>query len=93
MDDNEVEFSESRGLCENFMRRNCISLRGKTSVSQKYPEMTASKLVSYILTVRRLRLQHNYLIDNIYAMGKTLVWSNMVSSSTVDKIGSKTVTM
>lgn len=89
----DTEFSASRGWCENFMRRNGLSLRRKTSVCQKDPDMVISKLVAYVLRIRRLRLQHNYTFENIYAMDETPVWSDMVSSSTVDKTGSKTVTL
>ena len=89
-DNNDAEFSASRGWCENFMRRNGLSLRRKTFVCQKDPEMVISKLIAYVLRIRRLRLQHNYTMGNIYAMDETPVWSNMASSSTVDKTGSKT---
>lgn len=54
--------------------------------------MIISKLVAYVLRIRRLRLQHNYSFDSIYAMDETPVWSDMVSSSTVEKTGSKGVT-
>ena len=55
--------------------------------------MVISKLVAFVLRIRRLRLQHNYTMDNIYAMDETPVWTDMVSSSTVEKTGSKTVTL
>ena len=53
--------------------------------------MVITKLVAYILRIRRLRLQHNYAMNNIYAMDETPVWCDMVSTSTVDKTGSKHV--
>ena len=90
---NDIEFSASKGWCEKFMKRNGLTLRQKTSVSQKDPELVIGKLVSYVLRVRRLRLQHNYKLEDIYAMDETPVWSDMVSNSTVEKVGAKTVTM
>ena len=90
-DTSESEFSASKGWCEKFMRRNGLSLRRKTSVCQKDPDMVIAKLVAYVLRIRRLRLQHNYALNNIYAMDETPVWCDMVSTSTVDKTGSKNV--
>ena len=90
-DTSESEFPASKGWCEKFMRRNGLSLRRKTSVCQKDPDMVIAKLVAYVLRIRRLRLQHNYALNNIYAMDETPVWCDMVSTSTVDKTGSKNV--
>lgn len=89
----DSEFNASKGWCDNFMRRNGLSLRRKTSVSQKDPDMVISKLVAYVLRIRRLRLQHNYSMNNIYAMDETPVWLDMVSSTTIESTGSKTVTL
>lgn len=85
----DSEFNASKGWCDNFMRRNGLSLRQKTSV----PDMVISKLVAYVLRIRRLRLQNNYSMNNIYAMDKTPVWLDMVSSTTIESTGSKTVTL
>ena len=53
------------------MKRNGLTLRRKTSVSQKYPDhVCAAKLVSYVLRVRRLPL-HNYMLQDIFAMDET----------------------
>jgi len=71
----DSEFNASKGWCDNFMRRNGLSLRRKTSVSQKDPDMVISKLVAYVLRIRRLRLQHNYSMNNIYCM----LWTKLQS--------------
>ena len=86
MDGNEVEFSLSKGWCDNFMKRNGLSIRRKTSVSQKDPEMMAAKLVSYVLRVRKLQIQYGYKMKDIYAMDETPVGTDMISSSTVEKV-------
>ena len=90
-DPRETDFSSSKGWCEKFMKRKGLSLRRRTSVCQKDPNMLFGKLVAYILRVRRLRVQHNYPLQNIFAMDETPIWSDMVSTSTVDKVGSKSV--
>ena len=49
------------------------------------------KLVGYIMHVRRLNKQFQFPYSSILAMDETPVWNDMVSSTTVDKTGSKDV--
>ena len=74
------------------MRRTHLSLRRKTSVAQKDPERLASKLVSYVLQLRRLQKKNNYSANNI-ATDESPVWNDMVSETTIDCVGKKTITM
>ena len=87
------EFKASTGWLKNFMRRNHLSLRRKTSVAQKDPDRLVAKIVSYVLHVRRLQSRNNYNPCDIIAMDETPVWSDMVSETTVDTTGKKTVTL
>ena len=77
----------------NEMKRNNLSLRRKTSVVQKDPDLLISKIVSYILRVRRLRMKYSYQSSDIIAFDETPVWADMVSDTTVDVVGKKTVSM
>ena len=67
--------------------------RGKTSVAQKEPDRLIGKLVSYVLQVRRLSVKNNCAPSQIIAMDETPDWSDMVSETTIDSIGKKTITM
>ena len=87
------EFKASTGWLKNFMRRNHLSLCRKTSVAQKDPDRLIAKIVSYVLHVRRLQSRNNYNPCDIIAMDETPVWSDMVSETTVDTTGKKTVTL
>lgn len=91
--DAEEEFKASRGWLEKFMRRNHLSLRRKTSVAQKDPDRLVAKIVACVLYVRRLQLRSMYSSCNIIAMDETPVWTDMVSETTVDTTGAKTVTL
>ena len=42
------DFKASRGWLEKFMKRNGLSLRRKTTVSQQDPDRMVAKLVSYM---------------------------------------------
>jgi len=90
---NSVSFVASTGWLQKFVRRNGLTLRRKTSVAQKDPSRLIDKLVSYILYARRFAAKYNYSQSNIIAMDETPVWMDMVSDTTVDKTGSRTVTM
>ena len=81
------------GWLQKFMRRNGLSLRRKTSVAQRDPSKLIDKLVSYIINARHFAAKYNYLPGNIIAMGETPAWTVMVSDTTVDKTGSRKITM
>ena len=49
----------STGWLQKFMRRNGLSLRRKTSVSQKDLSKLIDKLVSYIINARRFTAKYN----------------------------------
>ena len=68
------DFKVSRGWLCRFLKRNGLALRRKTSVAQQDPKRMVTKLVSYIIQVRRLQMKHNYAPCNIIAMDETAVW-------------------
>ena len=90
---NEEEFKASTGWLKNFMRCNYLSLRRKTSIAQKDLDRLVSKVVSYVLQVRHMKAQNGYSPCNIIAMDETPVWKDMVSETTVDTTGKKTITL
>ena len=67
-----VEFKASRGWLEKFMRRDNLTLRKKTSLSQKCPDKVIlnSDLISFISCVTRLIISLSYitcLIMSLYS--------------------------
>ena len=86
-------FVASRGWLEKFMRQNRLSLRRRTTVAQHDPARVIDKLISYVLHVRRLTSKHKYLASNIIAMDETAVWADMVANTTVDGIGTRSVSL
>ena len=91
--DDNVDFLASTGWLRQFMQRNGLSLRRKTSIAQKDPDRVIDKLVAFVLQVRRLSSKHNYQPVDIIVMDETPVWSDMISDTTIDITGSKTVTV
>lgn len=86
-------FKATTGWLHKFMKRNGLSLRRKTTTAQQEPSRLIDKLISYILQVRRLSKQRSYQPCNIIAMDETPVWDDMVSDTTVDKVGKKSVNL
>lgn len=93
MENVDEDFKASRGWLEKFMKRNGLSLRRKTSVAQQDPERLVAKVVSYIIQVRRLQEKQSYAPLHIIAMDETPVWCDMVSETTIDATGKKTITL
>ena len=89
----ELEFNASRGWLEKFMRRHGLSLRRKTTQAQKDPNHLTDKLVMYVLQVRKLFRLHLYHPSNVISMDETAVWADMLSGTTIDRVGSKTVSL
>ena len=87
----KVAFVASRGWLEKFMKRNCLSLRQRTTTAQKDPAFLINKLVTYVSEVRRLTESRHYTTQSVIAMDETAVWADMVSRTTVDKVGAREI--
>ena len=89
----ESEFKARKGWLENFMKRNGLSLRRRTTQAKKNPSFLIDKLVAYNLQTERLFRTNLYSPCNMIAMDETAVWGDMLSDTTVDRIGVKTVNL
>ena len=49
------------------------------------------RIVGYVMQVRRIQKQFDFFDANIIAVDETPVWNDMLSNTTVEKIGSKKV--
>lgn len=85
------DFTASRGWLENFFQRYGLSLRRRTTVSQRLPKDLEPKVASFILNVRRQRLRKQYSIGNIGNMDETPLWLDMPGETTVTHTGDRSV--
>ena len=83
-------FIASNGWLQKCMARNGLSVRRRTTESKKDPDRLIDKLIAYILQVRR-QSRHSYNHNDIIAMDDTAVWKDMLSSTTVDKVGENSI--
>ncbi|KAG7269084.1 hypothetical protein CRUP_002942 [Coryphaenoides rupestris] len=87
------EFVASRGWLEKFLKGNDLSLRRCTTMAQKDPDLLTEKLVSFVDFFGKAVSSKGILEKDIIAMDETAVWFDMVSPSTVDKRGAKSVAL
>ena len=87
----EPDFTASRGWFQKFQAKHGFSIRRRTTVALKDSERLVDKLVAFVLEVRQLRSQGNYLNRNIIAMDETAAWKVMLSNTTVDKSEKKII--
>ena len=86
-------FVASRGWLERFLERNGLSLRRRTTVSQRLPQDLIQKVSSFLLHVRRLRLQHHHSLTAIGNMDEIPLWLDMPGDTTISRVGDRTVSI
>ena len=75
------------------MLQHGLSLRRKTTTAQRDPHRLIDKLLSYILQVWRLSQRQEYQPSCIIAMDETPVWDDMVSNTTVGRVGASSINL
>lgn len=86
-------FRASIGWLRRFMRRHRLSLRRKTTTSQRAPADVIPKLVRFVLYLRALKDCHKFDDNNIFAMDETACWFDMQSDTTVHPTGARSVVL
>ena len=91
--ENSEEFSASNGWLMGFLKRNCLTIRKRTTVSQKTPEDIADRVVSYLVFIEGLRRNCGYRDSCIGAADETAIWIDPLQDHTIEKIGKKTISL
>ena len=89
----ELEFIASNGWLEQFMSRYSLSLRKKTTQSQRVAADLVPKIHRFILYFRKLMNEKIYHEEHIWACDETAVWFDGVGNTTIEKTGSQKVEM
>ena len=87
----ETDFTASRGWLERVCRQHHLSLRRRTTVSQRLPTDLVPTVVSVIMKTRKLRLHHGYPLSSIGNMDETPLWLDMPGDKTITRQGDRTV--
>ena len=86
-------FKASIGWLRRFMKRHALSLRRRTTISQKAPADVIPKLERFVLYLCSLRIAHKFNNDAIFAMDETACWFDMPSDTTVHQTGARSVVL
>ena len=89
----ELEFQASNGWLEKFMSRYSLSLRRKTTQSQRLAADLVPKIHRFILYFRKLMTEKSCNEENIWAFEETGVWFDSVGNTTIEKVVPKEVEM
>lgn len=73
------------------MERHSFSLRRRTTVSQRLPADVITKVVSFVMCVRKLSKAHTYNLGDIGNADETPCWMKIPGDTTVERSGKKSV--
>jgi hypothetical protein len=74
-----IPFKATRGWCDKFMKRESLSLRQRTKISQKLPMEFETKLIEFQCFVIGLHQRNKYSLSQTGNADKTAVFSICLS--------------
>ena len=89
----ESEYKASVHWCHRFVDRHDLSIRRRTTISQKLPENFKDKLLKFQRFIIAERKKHEYDLSLIGNMDQTQLTFDMPANSTVDAKGTKSVSI
>ena len=84
-------FKASTGWMQKFMKRHGLVLLQKTKIAQKLPDDLEEKIVSFHRFVLNLRKEHQFDLNQIGNMDKTLLCFDSPPNRTIESKGNKTI--
>ena len=89
----ESEFKASVHWCHCFVDRHDLSIRRRTTISQKLPENFEDKLLKFQRFINAKRKKHEYDLSLIGNADQTQLTFDMPANSTADAKGTKSVSI
>ena len=86
-------FAFSHKWLDGLMVRNNLSNRRRTTVAQHLPDDLIEKQQEFLAFIMYRRIQHDYPLGLIGNMDETPVTFDLPSSTTVDEMGTRTVSI
>ncbi|PFX13576.1 Pogo transposable element with KRAB domain [Stylophora pistillata] len=84
-------FRASRGWLFNFMRRSNLSVRRRTTTGQTMLKGALQKSANFVKFCEKQRSEFNFSLRSIANMDETPIWVDILSETTVEQRGSKTI--
>jgi hypothetical protein len=85
------QFKVSRGWMCRFMKRKQLSLRRRTSLSQRMPKDFDDKIIAFHKFVIRPRKNSSCLLSKMGSMDQTPLYFDMLTNTTIEGKGEKSV--
>jgi len=90
---NAQDFKWSNKWVNSFMKRHNLSNRRRTTVAQRLPDDLEMKQSEFLNFVLYCCIQHDYPLELIGNMDETPLTFDMPSTTTIEEIGSRTVSI
>lgn len=87
----DAGFRASLHWVNRFMKRNGLSLRQRTKISQKLPQDLEDKMLSFQSYLLKKRKMHDFEVAQIGNMDETPTFFDMPGSKTIDVTGNRTI--
>ena len=84
-------FKASSGWAQKLMRRHSLTLRAKTSISQKLPADLEAKLEKFLKQVRGQRKAYEYPAEMILNMDETPLYFDIIPGRTLSSKGKRQI--
>lgn len=84
-------FIASRGWFLKFCNRFDLTLRRRTTISQRVPADAVPRLVSYCMFIRKMRIKTSYQPNEIIAADETSIALDMPGNTSIDSVGTSDV--
>lgn len=88
-----AQFKSSAGWCTRFLNRNGLALRQKTHIAQKLPKDVEEKVHNFEKFVLKERKMFDFALGQIGNMDETPMYFDMPGNTTIDRVGSKSVSV
>ena len=82
-------FNASRGWVQKFFARHRLSLRSRTSISQKLPQQLESSITKFYADTGRYMKIGKYPMSLVANMDETPAFFDMVPAKSITKTGTK----
>ena len=83
-------FAASDGWLQKFLKREGYTLRRRTTTAQSSADST-QKIAKFVLYLSKTRKNFSYSESDIFVMDETPIWIEPTATTTVEKVGSKSV--
>lgn len=92
-DQGNGEFLANRGWLQKFFKCHNLSVKQRTTVSQRLPADVIPRVFSFVIKTWKLCMERNYPLTHIGNVDETPLWLDMLGETTASRTGKKTISI